>query len=467
MYESKIISGRTYWYKDSKRIAASKVPDKFKSKKASAKKASAKKASANVKSRKKALVKKTPKKESPMKKVPVKSSLEKQTVVELRKKAKSKGLKGYSKLNKTTLISLLEGELTFEYTEPRPIKSKLLQKQESKAKKIENLLNQRLLHPSFFQTRTFTEIEGPISVYQMSSDKYPHIFYLFGDYHGYKSSCGDITKFHTWIRDTIINSPVFIDVYVETPYSYKDYASVKEVDLQDSYIREFVSYFKRCFEHSKTSEACLTSRFHYTDVRRIFETELHRFIYNLDLFDIFSKDAEYAEDAEYIKDIAEDIKIFNEYINSLVDINSIIHQRIRKQFDAIEDPHVRMFLPKMFESCIKIQKQKIRPLSLHKPNFDDVMKVNRAINDYGMCLMDYYIIARSFRSYKKKDSYSGPSLNNIIYAGNKHIENYTNILWNLGFSIDNNVTNEDDHPNRQCLDISSIKQPLFHQRYKK
>ena len=90
-----------------------------------------------------------------------------------------------------------------------------------------------------------------------------------------------------------------------------------------------------------------------------------------------------------------------------------------------------------------------------------------------MMQMDYYLLARCFRTYKKKGGYSRPSYNNIIYCGAYHIETYVFLLDKLGFKIDAKVDQllglymykPNSLTKMQCLDISKIKQPLFHQRY--
>ena len=82
--------------------------------------------------------------------------------------------------------------------------------------------------------------------------------------------------------------------------------------------------------------------------------------------------------------------------------------------------------------------------------------------------MDYYLMARCFRKFeRKKDEYYLPPANIIIFAGDAHISNYIEILGKLGFTINfqKKRTNVND-PNYQCLNISEMKQPMFHQRFK-
>ncbi len=89
---------------------------------------------------------------------------------------------------------------------------------------------------------------------------------------------------------------------------------------------------------------------------------------------------------------------------------------------------------------------------------------------------DYYLIARCFRSYDKKEGYSRPSYNNIIYVGGYHGRTYLKILRKIGFNVDvsvpKNLESVKDSSLKvkrggtaQCLNISTLQQPLFRQRY--
>nr|QBK85425.1 MAG: hypothetical protein LCMAC101_00120 [Marseillevirus LCMAC101] len=322
---------------------------------------------------------------------------------------------------------------------------------------IESELIRRFLQPSPFLKEKVDIVEGPVSVYQMSSDEYPQIFYMFGDNHVKRSKCGNITRFHTWLKDTTVTSPVFIDVYLETPYIYKDYSSVNP-SLATSYIQEFYVYFKDCFLHSKDPKYCQTSRFHYIDTRRISETPqqrrgslyMYRNIYNL-------KTGE--GDKEKVSDT-------NDYIDFVLNPNTFLRKRVKKQFDAIKDDRIRNIFETDFAACkVKFEKR----IKYLKQNDRDYLEVDRILWDvrfYAQCLMDYYVIARCFRSFDKRRGYSRPSYNNIIYVGDSHIAEYFKILGKLGFHIVEKVpAKAKDNIKFQCLNISEIQQPLFYQRY--
>lgn len=91
----------------------------------------------------------------------------------------------------------------------------------SSGRYIETELIKRFLLPSPFLNKKFKKIQGPATIRYMRSDKHPQIFYLLGDIHTRDSTCPKMEEVHEWLWDTIINSPVFIDVFLETPYMYE------------------------------------------------------------------------------------------------------------------------------------------------------------------------------------------------------------------------------------------------------
>ena len=347
---------------------------------------------------------------------------------------------------------------------------------------IESVLVNRFLKPSPFLKKKFKKIRGPISLYQMShpnTSEYPQIFYLFGDYHDQLSKCPryDINE---WLMDTIFKSPVFIDVFIESAYSYKKYHQLSPEGLKsvDSYLLDTYFSFKDCFL-KKHDPICQTSRFHYTDMRIIFETKQQADGY------LASSYPNKQVTAKIIHDL-------NAYIYFLLNKNSFVHKRIKKQFNNITDPDIRKTLERDFKECQEKYQENIKPINLYTlvqkgdpvPTMGQVID-SSLLHDYSRCLMDYYLMARCFRTYAKGAKYQRPSYNNIIYTGGGHTVNYVDILLKLGFVIDFEKINFDAKdpdilekiasvgiknwvksvPNFQCLDVSEMKQPMFYQRY--
>ncbi len=243
---------------------------------------------------------------------------------------------------------------------------------------IESELIRRFLQPTSFIQKKFVEIEGPYYVYQMSSNKYPHIFYVFGDYHEKRSECGNIPRFFKWINDTVVNSPVFIDIYLELSYQYKKYFSVDDEDLEDSHMTDVYREFRQCNRKSNANY-CQTMRFHYTDMRLIFETMDQKW------------GSEYDDTEEIYQGDEMDIDIrlvrINLYIDFIINPRSFVHKRIEKQFNAIKDEKIKNTIEKEFRACLGKYKKRIRHLIPKEPDDHKAQKVLWAFEDYKECLM--------------------------------------------------------------------------------
>jgi len=348
-----------------------------------------------------------------------------------------------------------------------------------------SLIN-RFLNPRPFLNLTFDKILGPVSVCQMShpnSKKYPHIFYIFGDQHEKTGVCKTdpstmsndmsfwlsrigsdgrnaltITK---WIEYTVSSSPVFIDVYLESPYMYKSFEAASLGT--DNYLEDNHNAFHKCLIGKSRFGVCKTSRFHYTDIRKIFTT--HNQVEGFHL--VMGRDLDWIHSWN-----KQDAKNAREFYAYFIDPNSLVYQRIQKQFDNIQDNRIKNLLEKDFKTCTaryaKILKEFSPPRANTKLNIvrDKLRDSRDDLLEYANCLMDYYLIARCFRTYRKiKNQYSRPSYNNIMYVGDTHAINYTAILKKLGFKQQYIQRNQEGDKDFQCLDVSGMNQPMFHQRY--
>lgn len=347
---------------------------------------------------------------------------------------------------------------------------------------VECELIRRFLNPSSFIEKTIEKVQGPVSVYELSHKKYPQIFYLFGDHHFSKeSACPKENMISQYIKDTITNSPVFIDVHIEENYlhsdlitfDYKSMSSGNPVDYRDEIVDMFGNCFSRNkefipFSKNKEFISCQTSRFHYSDPRNSFETKsqlIGSILINSLTPGGFLRGGYTQKELLGITD----------YIDFIKNDNSLIHKRIKKQIKNIEDSTIRKIIKELYvKNCVG-QMAHIQ-LPGRDSSDEDVEKFIRDVLNnpdikYRNCIVDYYLISRCFRKYDKKKGYSRPSYNNIIYAGNYHIRIYVSILQTLGFTIKYKNINVNKNNKRmrnkyQCIDIGKMKQPMFYQRYK-
>jgi hypothetical protein len=406
-----------------------------------------------------------------------------------------KSLKGISKETKSTLLKAIKEYQSI--SDPND------------AAYVEAELIRRFLRPNSFLSTSIKMVTGPVSFYQMSHPTLLHIFYLFGDFHQRAGGCKNDLNYHIkdWIDLTISHSPVFIDVYLEKPYTYKNYITSNEKEATaflkkyinseefkktkktkkngGCYLIDTMDQFQPCFDKSKKWYPCKTSRFHYSDIRQIFETKSQlRGSYlsgSIELISLLTN-----KDNSHIDDL-------NSYLDFIKNQDSIVYKRIRKQINNIQDERVKNIIEQSFEECtsnLKIEFDNYEYSWSITPDFiqkikNTVIIANRfkKLLDNGLCLMDHYLMARCFRTFNKtKKEYSRPSYNNIIYTGDAHTNNYIRILKQIGFNIDYQQVNIDvakmkntiDVINRkyikenfQCLIFDKdFKQPMFHQRYK-
>jgi len=243
-------------------------------------------------------------------------------------------------------------------------------------------------------------------------------------------------------------------------------------------------HFDDCFLKKRGNPVCKTSRFHYTDMRHIFETRQQENGF------LMSHKPGILATPKIIHDL-------NSYIFFLLNKDSIVYERIEKQFNNITNPDIRKMLEQDFKECQEKYQEGIKPIDLQAltqkvqkgepiPTLGQVINC-RLLHNYIICLMDYYLMARCFRTYAEGTKYQRPSYNNIVYTGGSHTINYVDILSKLGFVIDFKTVNVDANdpdisekivsaggiknwvksvPNFQCLDVSEMKQPMFHQRYR-
>lgn len=335
------------------------------------------------------------------------------------------------------------------------------QKDRYSAGYVETELIKRFLSPSPFLNERFRQIQGPASIRYMCSNEYPQIFYLLGDVHIRQSTCPKRLEVGEWLLNTIINSPVFIDVFLETPYMSEGYFIPKKGifrETSNTYIKDVNVKFKNCIL-GDNDPICQTARFHYTDMRSVYETKKQR-----EGASIFKNIKKGKATKEQIKKW----KYINDWLSFLRDPHSIIYTRIEKQIHNIENPKIRSYLHKSYQNCIRSSH------FLKNVNLEGVMTNKQAqriipiekIKNYRICLMDHYLMARCFRTFRQTSGYSKPPSNIIIYAGDHHIGNYIDILQNLGFEIKYKNVSRIKKSNYQCIDISGMEQPMFHSRYR-
>jgi hypothetical protein len=258
-------------------------------------------------------------------------------------------------------------------------------------------------------------IEGPVTLTELYSHKYKKHIYIFGDLHVKNSTCPNSNNFIMFLRNQITsNLNKTIDFYIEAPFVKRD--------VQDSYIKDVDDLFRYYITVYKNL------RLHFSDIRAYEIASAYQIAHETeDIKEILSL-FPYSKDIPYI---FQKLKIYKQFENS----------------DLL--PNDKNIIFKILQ--LEMDKNMLKPTdAMYAHNI-----MIKFLNLYAW-IMDAYLIGRLFKANYK------PKISNImIYVGDRHANNYINILTRIGFKIINRVESntKDDF---QCIDVRSFKQPFFY-----
>ena len=125
-----------------------------------------------------------------------------------------------------------------------------------------------------------TFIGGPYTLTVHWSKEYQKMIYIFGENHSDKIECdkvgsfkkGDvITPIENYLSDLILNTNVFIDLYIEFPvYSKidKEYNVNFKPFQKNDRVQKLFEQFKKCLQYTtRSAKQCKLARVHYFDAR--------------------------------------------------------------------------------------------------------------------------------------------------------------------------------------------------------
>jgi hypothetical protein len=333
----------------------------------------------------------------------------------------------------------------------------------------------------------YKKIRGVIGVSEMYSELYGKHVYLFDDFHIAKKFCEenkDTIDIDKLIQKTILqNQDKMIDVFIEIFY---DVFHIKMEDISKikfnsgdseatSYMIKSHELLQECSNVKKKDCNYDNLRYHVSDIR--FKSGVH--------FDM--RPETFLMDKEIFFDL------FGEEKTTDLHRKRILQSfKINRQLQAIEDEKVKSFIEHEIALYFETSEKLISQLrtyfkqSIFNARMEDT-KIHLMKH-----LMNFYILARMFRSFKKeKDMYSEPANNIIVYAGGDHVLAIISMLKKLKFSmvfsnIDSGyedfmtlISTAKDKQDilypkprvseiidrmknaEPCIDITRMKQPLF------
>lgn len=337
------------------------------------------------------------------------------------------------------------------------------------------------------------------------STEYNMNIYLFGDYHTNKYNCEHIdntTSVPLFILNQIKTSNDFVDLFIETPLIEKN--TDKEILKSGTYIRNLKNKLYDCLFWNKNECIYPHLRAHNIDIRS--SSHIHQYFklmeYLTTMYISFKKlfdNKDNTKNDELINQLKFDFRKFRNYYN-IINKNNVFQDKqsiikyfnnevykdtkIEKQLNNIKNENVKFRIKKFFYNILNnydfeyILQDNINEFfdtynKSYKKNKQDfkqlwaLLNIGGIMETFGTCsayFMDYYTIARLFRTYKEiPGKYSKRASSIIIYAGEYHTELYKKFLLSLGFNINLDIENKEIYEYK-CLNIDSIKQPIF--RYK-
>lgn len=334
-----------------------------------------------------------------------------------------------------------------------------------------------------FLNRKYKSLQGPVSVYHLTSDEYPQEFYLFGDTHITTAQCPPVKPkntsawFYMWMALNFIYLPVSVDFYMETVYKRSGYTHTDPNLFKDNYLSQVYKEFEDCWGVDKTE--CRYGgihRFHYTDTRMITSSNDHQPGIHI-LRNLISRDLTLADMSGSIFNA---LQYYYQFLRN--DPRSHI---IQKQIDAIGNEDISSLLRDKFQTAVESLSEEIQGINvleavnISQSDVEFMMRIKVVeVFEHEKDMMDIYLMARCFRNFHQKgQEYSWPSYNNVIYAGDEHIKTYVKFLTKeLGYKTQykrtvgksfypGSTTSTKGEKYYQCVDISGMKQPIFKDRF--
>jgi hypothetical protein len=330
-------------------------------------------------------------------------------------------------------------------------------------------------------------IGGPFHLTKHFNQNTKMTLYIFGERHSDKIDCPpNYTLIENYLQQLIENTDVFIDMYFEFP-GFTNYYYSRTIMMAPQRMQELFLKFYDCIQTlTRTSKKCQLSRIHYIDTR---STDLQPNTSDLLLFSqIYTKENRKNEyqlyiinNINFIKNIINNIpseskvKYYNYWIKTF-SIEKKIQKEINKSFykKEITEFILKKIINKLneLEGLFLLRNLKENKDFLSYKFLKDLAIFSSYVGNYVAVYIDAYALARIFRHFKVKNKLSQPSRpsNIVIYAEDRHSQNYRDFIETINFEKieeSNKFYTDLSLPNegygRYCTDMKNITQPFFNQ----
>jgi len=255
------------------------------------------------------------------------------------------------------------------------------------------------------------------------------IIHNFGDVHDKKTKCvyTNGILFQDWLDRFIKEKKQIVDVFFELPPPIKTQTIYDLENIQESYIRDILVFFKPCVTLTlqksvlKRQDECNypNARFHMIDIR-------NRLLYKK-------------------MSIEESTNTLYQML-STKDLMNDIKKRIKDLLKNMNDKSVVKFVDKKLKELFEV--------SINNPDDNFYMKQKRIA-----LFMDLFMLIRICRNYdtgKRKDFENSPVTLAVCYAGFEHSKSISLLFEELGATVSKPVFRL-NHKNKllQCVNLES------------
>lgn len=342
------------------------------------------------------------------------------------------------------------------------------------------------------------QLSGPYHLTSLTSKEHTKNVYIFGEQHVMENPC-DKTIYGRpatlvmvkYLKDVLRETPVFLDIFIEDNWSYSSFYNKYDRAELDKNITEqqTLNNIRTSFANCKAQDPnCIwndVARIHYIDVRGSiqvqkntefsdFFTVNHDLLWKRDLTTIIKwcKEMKSKTASTYTTYIQKQFSTGNKYMikelkrsTQSVAIKKWVNDKLKKHVES-QFTFAKFAIGKILDFHIP------SPTTAHEKLMKDakllpyLRSLKGFVSSQAVIMTDGYALSRIFKTFKNKGKLYAPREphNIIMYAGAAHTRNYVDFMKNyMGFDIVDEIGDHNylDGPN--CLDMSSIKHPLFSQ----
>lgn len=349
---------------------------------------------------------------------------------------------------------------------------------------------QRILYLYYHPLKlTKCNIISPLySLSYHTSSIYNKDIYIFGEHHNSIGTCkikDDCNTFN-FIIDQISIVPKMMDVFLETPYIHKTgkYLLYKDPGI----LSKFRINLQNCLDIKKECQYP-NIRFHNADIRlsigikRPFILDIEETMIGL-YYDMYLQRGNFSYN--YHKKHLLNLLTLKKYKNDRIEYDKAIKSydtsmeyllkkfskiKLEKQQKNISNKNVKQILLEyLIDSIRRIDLKYLQlnvitniikklPKNIPKIVPTEFNSSNDNLLDLLVPIMDMYLIARMFRTFKDVPYQNSKEAQYIIiYVGDAHANNYRDILDKLNFKTEF-YSRSQEH--EFCVDISKLQLPLF------